>query len=282
MSDIWSPTFTDFSLETTAKGAERFRHAAPHVPEGAQVKIAYLGNETLEQRITAIKTLRASRVSPMPIISARRLESSVMLDSYLMQAIRVGRIESIFLVGGDPSAPQGPFTDSMDVINSNLLDKFELDTIGIAGYPEGHPRIRDEVLWIYLKRKIDGLISRGFSVEITTQLCFDVELVISWIEQVRREGIHVPIRIGIPSPSTVTGLLKFASQCRVGASMRLLRQYGWQVTSLLGPVGPEGFLAALREGLEHRDLGDVRLHVYPMGELSTVMQWVQGYFHAAL
>ncbi|WP_157953575.1 methylenetetrahydrofolate reductase [Zobellella maritima] len=269
--------FTDFSMETTAKNAARFLQARPHVPEGAQVKIAFLGNETFEQRLQAVETLHASRVSPMPIISSRRLESLNVLDSYLTQATRTGQIRSIFLVGGDPSSPRGPFIDSMDVINSHILDKADIDTVGIAGYPEGHPRIGDQALWDYLKRKIHALTARGFSVEITTQLSFDVELVMSWIERVRREKIDVPIRVGIPSPSTVNGLLKFAGQCHVGVSMRLLRQYGWKITSLLGTVGPEHFLSTLQDGLTHRELGDVRLHVYPMGELSGVMKWIQGY-----
>ena len=274
--------YNDFSLETTAKGSEQFLKAEPSIPKGTQVKIAFLGHETIDQRLSAIETLCAVGVNPMPIISARRLVSELVLDSYLTQAKQIGQIESVFLVGGDPSVPQGPFTDSMDVISKNLLDKFAIDTVGIAGYPEGHPRIESEVLWSCLKRKIQGLTSRGFSVEITTQLSFDVELVMFWIEQVRREGIHVPIRVGIPSPSTIKGLLKFASQCRVGTSTRLLRQYGWKVTSLLGAVGPEDFLAALREGVQHRKLGDVRLHVFPIGDLSSLMHWMQNSFHKDL
>ncbi|OMH36227.1 methylenetetrahydrofolate reductase [Motiliproteus sp. MSK22-1] len=275
MDDAYSSMLSDFSLETTAQGAEHFQMLSD-VPEGTQVKVAFLGNETFDQRLSAIEVLCASRVCPMPIISARRLESAWVLDSYLTQAKQVGQIESIFLVGGDPSTPQGVFADSLDVINSNILDRFDIKTVGIAGYPEGHPRIHTEVLWACLKRKVDELSSRGFSVEITTQLSFDAERVIFWVEQIRSEGIHVPIRIGIPSPSTVKGLLKFAGQCRVGTSLRLLRQYGWQVTSLLGNVGPADFLEAFREGVQDRDLGDVRLHVFPMGDLSTVMLWMKG------
>lgn len=265
----------DFSLETTAKDAARFLQIRQLVPEGPQVNIAFLGSETFDQRLAAIETLGACGAHPTPIISARRLESLDVLESFLAQAVRIGRIQGIFLVGGDPSAPQGPFADSMDVINSDVLDKFEIATVSIAGYPEGHPRIRDEVLWNYLKRKVHALTSRGFKVEITTQLAFDAEAVMSWIEQVRRQGIHVPIRVGIPSPSTVSRLLKFARQCHVGGSMRLLRQHGWQLTSLLGSASPESFLISLRGGLEHRDLGDVRLHIFPLGDLPGTIQWLE-------
>ncbi len=276
MNDIYPRILADFSLETTAADAERFLRAAPCIPKGTQVKIAFLGNETFSQRLAAIETLCTIGADPMPIISARRLESAEALESYLTQAKQMGLVDSIFLVGGDPASPQGPFADSLDLISSNLLDRFDIGTIGIAGYPEGHPYIQDEVLWICLKRKIQQLTARGYAVEITTQLSFDVGRVLSWIEQVRCEGIHVPIRIGVPGPATVKGLLRFAGQCRVSTSLRLLRQYGWQVTSLLGTVGPERFLNALASELSRSDAGDVRLHVFPVGDLSSVARWLQG------
>lgn len=277
MKGIRSHIFTDFSLETTAREAVQLLYAAPNFPEDIQIKVAFLGNETLEQRLSAIEALSTIGASPMPIISARRLTSIADLDSYLTKAIRVAPITEIFLVGGDPAEPKGPLSDSLSVINSNVLNKFSttINTIGIAGYPEGHPHVKDEVLWKYLKRKNHELLSRGFSVEITTQLSFNIEAIISWIERVRCEGIDAPIRVGIPSPSTLKGLLKFANQCRVSTSIRLLSQYGWKVTSLLGTVEADNFLTLLNYSVRNKDLGDVRLHVYPMGELISAARWAQ-------
>lgn len=274
MSSTQRSIFSGFALETTARDATQFFDTSL-LPAYTQVKVAFLGNETFEQRLAALETLRASGADPMPIVSSRRLTSEATLESYLTQAIQKASIDSIFLVGGDPATPQGPFNDSLDLINSNALDRFAIGTVGIAGYPEGHPRVEDEVLWHYLKLKTEGLVARGFSVEITTQLSFNAEAVIRWIEKVRAAGIQVPIRVGIPSPSTLTGLLKFASQCRVSTSAGLLRQYGWQVTSLLKPLGPEGFVETLQAGIEQHQLGDVRLHLFPMGNLARTLKWVE-------
>lgn len=277
MSAIRPELFQSYSLETTAKDAAGFVHTRALMPEGVPVNIAFIGSETFDDRLTAIGTLRSCGASPRPIISARRLTSSDVLGSFLERAVAIGKVREIFLVGGDPSTPKGPFNDSMDIIRGGFLDPRIIETVGIAGYPEGHPRVDDDVLWGYLKLKVETLMRNGFNVEITTQLSFDPDAVVSWVERVRREGIHVPIRIGIPGPSTVGGILHFARQCRVGTSIQLLRRFGWQITSLLTEVGPDRFLASLIQETAQRDLGAMRLHIFPLGDLSRSINWFHEY-----
>lgn len=277
MSNIRSSLFQGFSLETTAKDVSRLLQAKALLPTDIPVNIAFISSESYAERLAAVEALRAVGARPRPIISARRITSPEVLRSYLTQAVEVGQVRGVFLVGGDPAGPQGPFTDSMDVINGRFLDGLAIETVGIPGYPEGHPRITDEVLWDYLRRKVDALTAKGFKVEITTQLSFDTDAVIRWIEQVRQAGIHVPIRVGIPSPSNMTGLLNFARQCRVGTSAQLLQRYGWQVTSLLGTEGPERFLTTLLQRMALHDLGELHLHIYTLGDISRAIQWFQDY-----
>ncbi|MDR9752659.1 methylenetetrahydrofolate reductase [Pseudomonas sp. SZMC_28357] len=272
-----SNLFDAFTLETTARDSAQFHRDGALLPPGTRVNIAYLSSETLEQRLEAVSTLVQQGLSPFPIISSRRLGSVDVLERYLSEAIRLADIRGILLVGGDPATPQGPFNDSLEVINSGLLQRFKLQSVSIAGYPQGHPKIADEVLWRYLEQKVRALQDQGCAVDITTQLTFDAEAVVAWIEQVRRAGIQAPIHIGVPSPSTLPGLLKFASQCRVGVSMAMIKQYGWKATSLLSNVGPEAFLAVLQQAVAQRDLGDVRLHVFPLTGLPTMMHWINGY-----
>lgn len=277
MNSVRTQLFQGLSMETTARDASRFLEAKSLMPKGVSVNIAFISRETFEERLAAIKTLRACGVSPRPIISARRLISGEVLRGFLSDAVKEDAIRGVFLVGGDPSTPQGPFTSSMDVIDGHFLDALSIETVGIAGYPEGHPRIRSEVLWRYLRLKVDALLTKGFNVEITTQLSFDIDAVICWIERVRSMRINVPIRIGVPSPSTLLGIMHFAEQCRVGTSVQLLQHYGWQITSLLSKVGPERFLTVLLQQMEQRDLGDVRLHIFPLGEIGKAVHWFQEY-----
>jgi methylenetetrahydrofolate reductase (NADPH) len=277
MSIVRPQLFNELSLETTARGASEFLRADVQVPEGTSVNIAFLGCETFDERLAAIETIRDIGARPRPIISARRLASPGVLRSFLERAVQVGKIRGVFVVGGDPSVAQGPFSDSMDVINGRFLDDLDIETVGVAGYPEGHPRISGDVLWDYLRRKVDALMAKGFGVEITTQLSFDVDAVISWIEQVRNAGIHVPIYIGIPSPSSVPGILKFAGKCHVLTSADIVQRYGWKIASLFGSIGPDRFLATLLKRIAYDDLGVVRLHLFPLGDLAKVVQWIRAY-----
>jgi methylenetetrahydrofolate reductase (NADPH) len=188
MSVVSSQLFHKLSLETTARGASQFLRADVQLPEGASVNIAFVGSETFDERLAAIEMIRGIGADPRPIISARRFAAPEVLQSFLERAIHIGQIDGVFLVGGDPSIAQGPFSDSMDVIKGGFLDSVDIKTVGVAGYPEGHPRISQVVLWDYLRRKVDALMTKGFDVEITTQLSFDVDAVISWIERVRNVG----------------------------------------------------------------------------------------------
>lgn len=263
------------SIETTARDAAAFSALGNLAPSGMAVNIAFIGSESFDERVAAVAGLHGAGFRPRPIVSSRRLISPQVLRSYLTQSIEVGRVDGIFLVGGDPATSAGPFTDSPQVIEGGYLEGLGLQSVGIAGYPEGHPRIADEVLWRYLKRKTDALRSQGFEVEITTQLSFDAQAVVSWIKQVRDAGIDAPIRIGIPAPATMAGILNFARQCRVGTSAQLLKHYGWQLTSLMSPQGPDHFLDTLIERIDPAELQTLSLHLYPIGNPIQVLQWLE-------
>jgi methylenetetrahydrofolate reductase (NADPH) len=266
----------NFSVESVA-GNLRQMERLGEVAAGTPVNIAFLGSETVEQRLDAIATLARRGLQPVPILSARRLASTQALEAFLARANDVTQIKQVFLVGGDPASPLGPFTDSIELMKSSTLGLFMPKRVGIAGYPDGHPTIGDDVLWDCLRRKVAYLEGKGIDVEITTQLTLDAQAVVSWVEQVRQSGIQSLIRVGVPGPASVVGLLKFASQCRVTTSLAFLQKHGWQLPSLLGHVGPERFLLGLQQGLENRNLGRVALHIFPLGDLSEAVRWFKTY-----
>lgn len=276
MTSLSSHLCAGFSVETVARNLaqiQRLRQSG----SGTQINIAFLGSETFKQRLDAVAAVAATGMEPVPILSARRLQSTEALESFLTRANGIARIKGVFLVGGDPASPQGPFADSIALMNNPTVDRFLFQKVGIAGYPEGHPKIRDDVLWDCLQRKVAHLESKGIDVEITTQLTFDAKAVVAWVERVRQSGIQALIRVGVPGPATVIGLLTFASQCRVATSLGSLQKHGWQIPSMLGRVGPENFLLDLEKGLKRRRLGRIALHIFPLGDLPGAIEWFQTY-----
>ena len=270
-----------FSLEMTGKdvpGLEEARHA---IPVGSKINVTFLGNEDLGMRVAAAKAVRDFGFVPVPHISARRLQSRDQLEEFLGRLQEVGATEHVFAVGGDPAEPEGPYPDSLSMIETGLLQKYGVREVSIAGYPEGHPNITTEVLWRHLEDKSTALKEQGLDAVILTQFAFDTDPVMAWIKDVRGRGIQTPIRIGTPGPAGVKRLLGFARRFGIGANAMIVKKYGFSLTNLMGTAGPDRFVSDLSNLLaSDQAAGDVRLHFYTFGGLLATSEWAREYIAA--
>ena len=138
-------------------------------------------------------------------------------------------------------------------------------SIGVAAYPEGHPKIDDDELDRAL------LAKRPLCSYAVTQMCFDALAVERWLRHARDLGFDRPVHVGIPGPVAAVRLAKVATRIGVGASLRyalkqkgstsLLRRGGYRPDDLLG--GLAGFA------------GVAGLHVYTLGDVAATEQWRQ-------
>jgi methylenetetrahydrofolate reductase (NADPH) len=271
----------DFSLEMTGKDIPGLTEAKDSIPQGTKVNVTFLGNEDLEMRVAAAKAVRELGFVPVPHISARRLASQAQLEEFLGRLQEVGATEHVFSVGGDPATPEGPYPDSLSVIRSGILQKYGVREVSIAGYPEGHPDIADDVLWRHLEDKSAALKEQGLEAVILTQFAFDTDPVMSWIDAVRAKGIDTQIRVGTPGPAGIKRLLGFARRFGVGANAMIVKKYGFSLTNLMGTAGPDRFVTDLSTLLaEDPDAGRVGLHFYTFGGLLATSDWVRQ-FNAA-
>lgn len=271
----------DFSVEMTGKDVPGLQEARSAIPAGTKINVTFLGNEDLDMRVTASKAVKDMGFVPVPHISARRLSSSDQLEEFLGRLQEVGATENVFSVGGDPAEPEGPYPDSLSVINSGLLQKYGVKEVSIAGYPEGHPDIKNEVLVQHLDDKSAALKEQGLDAVILTQFAFDTDPVMSWITQVRDKGIDSQIRIGTPGPAGIKRLIGFARRFGVGANAMIVKKYGFSLTNLMGTAGPDKFvndLSALLAG--EPSAGDVKLHFYTFGGLRATSEWAREYIAA--
>src|SRR5712691_1113018 len=168
------PLLEDFSLEMTGKDVQNLEDARGTIPAGTRIHVTFLENEDLQMRLGAAKAIKRSGFVPVPHISARRLQSRAMLEEFLaaLQADRTG--ENVFVVGGDPPRPQGPYEDSLALIESGLPG-YGVRHVSVSGYPEGHPAITDEVLWSALEVKSAALREQRIPGTIVTQFGFDAD-----------------------------------------------------------------------------------------------------------
>lgn len=81
--------------------------------------------------------------------------------------------------------------------------------IGVACYPEGHPKSPSRAAEIdHLKRKLDGGASHAI-----TQFFFDLDLFLRFRDECARAGIEKPIVPGLLPIASLDGLHRFADGC---------------------------------------------------------------------
>ncbi|QHA07724.1 methylenetetrahydrofolate reductase [Streptomyces broussonetiae] len=267
----------DFSLEMTGKDVSRLEEARGSIPPGTRINITFLAGEDLGMRLAAARAVKRLGFVPVPHISARLLPSRSALEEFLSGLAADGTAENVFVVGGDPARPEGPYEDSLALLRTGLLRRHGVRHVGISGYPEGHPAIADGTLWSALTDKATAIGAERFGGDVITQFGFDVDPVLSWLEAARARGMHLPVRIGVPGPAGVRRLLGYATRFGVATSASVARKYGFSLTNLMGTTGPDRFLHTLARRYDPERHGTVKVHFYTFGGLRHTAEWIAAF-----
>lgn len=263
-----------YSLEITAKERPALPALKNLVMPGTQVSVTFLPGEQDAARLHAAAAIRSQGLTPVPHLAARRVASAGALRDYLANLQQMAGIDRAFVIAGDPPVPVGPYDSALALIRTGMLAEYGILRVGIGGYPDGHPRIPDDVLWQALHAKHKLLTSLGHEYEIVTQFGFQPEPILAWLERLRQEGITATVRIGLAGPVGVHKLLRYAASCGVGASASILRKYGVSISRLLDTAGPEQLLESLRTTLDPARHGRVLLHFFPFGDMEKTVRWI--------
>lgn len=146
------------------------------------------------------------------------------VDQALEDAKAAG-CQNILALRGDPprtlpgeKKPRSEFRYAKDLIR-HIREKYgDYFDIGVAGYPEGHPEESDSDLLItYLKEKVDA-----GATFVVTQMVYDVDYFIDWVQRCRDAGINVPIIPGIMPISGWASFLRRAKWCQVKVPQKFL------------------------------------------------------------
>ena len=134
MSGAPSSLLAGFSIEMTAKDVPALEQAAPLLPPGTKIPVAFLPGETMAQRVFAARRVRELGFIPIPHISARRIASVLELERFLAALRSQAQIDHAFVVAGDPPKPMGPFDDALALIRTGLHARYGVRRVGISGY----------------------------------------------------------------------------------------------------------------------------------------------------
>ena len=221
-------------------------------------------DETLELSEKLIE--RGFKVTPH--IASKCVSGEKHLEAIIKKLDELG-IESIFVPGGDRPEPMGDFNNALDLLKALKKLGHNLNKIGMAAHPEGHPDVSDEILMEALEEKKD------LADFIVTQMCFDAEILNDWMNQIHKKGIELPVWVGLPGVIERCRLLKTSLRIGVGDSLRFLRKKSQVATELMKSsiYNPDDLVRDITEKIDINDSKLAGYHIYCFNQIETTEKW---------
>jgi methylenetetrahydrofolate reductase (NADPH) len=259
----------NFSVEAT-RPSDADIAALAVLPRGTRVYISAVPHRAAEESIGAAIRLRASGLEPVPHVAVRNFASVDALDDVLARLNGEAEVRHALVIAGDRSE-HGPFRSAADAIDSGLFRRRGFRAIGIAGYPQGHPKIGNDALLRALAEKIAASEAIGLAVEIVTQFCFDARAILDYVARLRGFGFEQPLRIGLVGPTSLAALLRYAARCGVRASAQALAHRSGLLRQVFALTVPDDLIRALADAAPSR----VSAHFFSFGGLPATARWAQ-------
>ena len=271
-----SSLLNGFSTEVTPTSASKIDNFQDHLSLGTSINVTFLAGSHLRDTVEVCKRVNEEGFNPVPHIVARNFENTKALEVFLDLLVSTADVCEVLVIAGGIATPLGPFSDSLQILNSGLLEKYQIRKVGVAGHPEGSPDIGKDKLATAISAKNHWAKNSDIEAYITTQFCFDVPSIITWEKNIRRDGNNLPIHIGIPGPATLNTLIKFATMSGIGPSIRVLKRQTKNLAKLVFTQDPYNII----EGIAYAKSQDPdcllkQLHFYPFGGLAKTAAWIK-------
>jgi methylenetetrahydrofolate reductase (NADPH) len=258
-----------FSIEATRPSAADIAALAP-LKRGTRVYLSAIPNQPPEESLAAAGHVRAAGLEPVPHLAVRNFASEQALDDVLARLNGDAGVDHVLVIAGDRDQ-HGPFRRALDVIDNGALRRRGIRNIGIAGYPQGHPRIGDDELRRALAEKVAAAEATGLGVEIVTQFCFDAPAIIDFVARLRGFGFDHRVRVGLVGPTNLTSLMRYASRCGVRASAQGLARRSGLMRQMFTLATPDDLIRTLAEA----GLAGIVPHFFSFGGIPATGRWAR-------
>lgn len=276
LTDAITAAGKNWSIEVTPPGATKIESFADVLDEGTTVNVTFLPGTDPKDTVDVAERLRGDGLNPVPHIAARSVQSKDQLASIVKDMTSRAKVDEVLVIGGGVDNPVGDFADSMQILDTGLLQDHGISKVGVSGHPEGSPDINDDSLAKALEWKNEFARKEGLDLYIETQFCFEADPVIAWEQRIRAAGNDLPIRVGIPGPATIKTLLRFAQISGIGPSMRMITKQARNVTKLLTVQSPHLLIAGLAEAMAADKESRIQhFHYYPFGGFARTAKWAE-------
>ena len=256
-----------FSIEAT-RPSDGDVAALAVLKRGTRIYLSAVPNRPADESLEAAIRLRGAGFEPVPHIAVRNFTRIGALDDFLARLNGEAGVAHVLVIGGD-RAERGLLRRALDAIDGGTLRRRGIHTIGIAGYPEGHPRISEAELNRALIEKIAAAEATGLTVEIVTQFCFNAGAMLDFVARLRAFGFDHTVRVGLAGPTGLAALLRYAARCGVRTSAQALVHRSGLVRRMFAMATPDDLVRALAEAAP----AGVTPHFFSFGGVPATARW---------
>ena len=263
-----------FSIETTSNVYVKYGHFKEFLKKNNEVYITYLPDEKSENIVSTSKKLNEEGFCAVPHLPARTIENFSHLEKYIGSLSEIAGCNKILVIGGG-GIQKGTINSSIEVLQTDLLSKYNFKEVGVAGHPEGNPDVSNNELDKAIVQKNTFAKNVDYKMYLATQFFFEANSLIKWEDHLENLGNNLEIHAGIPGPATLKTLVAYAASCGIGNSIRFLSKQSMNIAKLATTRTPDKLIADLADYKNVKLSTKLsKLHFYAFGGIKKTSEWL--------
>ena len=263
------------SIETTPNVYTKYGSFSYLVPKKNNIYVTYLPDEEMSKVTGTVKKLQIEGYTTIPHLPARTIANHSELEKYLKILSEDCGCSKILVIGGGGSQ-KGNISSSIEILETDLLSKYNFKEVGLAGHPEGNPDVKQEELDNAIIQKNIFSKNADFKMYLATQFFFESESLKKWEAHLNKLNNNLEIHAGIPGPATLKTLLGYARSCGIGNSIRFLSKQALNITKLATTKSPDKLIYDLASyQIENPDTKLKKIHFYAFGGIKKTSDWLK-------
>ena len=265
----------DCSIETTPNVYAKYGTFSDLIDKKNSIYVTYLPDEDMNKVIDTAKKLTLEGYSVIPHLPARTIPNNKELEKYIQSLSEESGCSKILVIGGGGNQ-KGSITSSIEILETDLLSKYNFKEVGLAGHPEGNPDVTQVDLDNAIIEKNKFSKKSDFKMYLATQFFFEAKSLRAWEQHLNNLDNNLEIHAGIPGPATLKTLLSYATSCGIGNSIRFLSKQALNITKLATTRSPDKLIYDLASyQIENSDTKFKKIHFYAFGGIKKTTDWLK-------
>ena len=263
------------SIETTPNVYAKYGKFSDLVDKKSNIYVTYLPDEDMNKVIDTAKKLTLEGYNVIPHLPARTISNNDELEKYIKSLSEESGCSKILVIGGGGNQ-KGSIKSSIEILETDLLSKYNFEEVGLAGHPEGNPDVKQIDLDNAIIQKNKFSKKTDFKMYLATQFFFEAKSLKEWELHLSSLDNNLEIHAGIPGPATLKTLLSYATSCGIGNSIRFLSKQALNITKLATTKSPDKLIYDLASyQIENPKTKLKKIHFYAFGGIKKTSDWLK-------